>query len=142
MKGDTEFAGGTFRSEVAGELEEGSGAGCDGGEGGESAEGEEAGGVVEAEAGPELTGGGAEDAAARGGVKGAKAFELDGDGGLGVPGSGADGAAAAADGFAGEEELGEDAGELGLPAGLFFAGEFGEVGQGVIERGIFLAQEG
>ena len=45
----------------------------------EAAEGEEAGGLVEAEAGAELTGGGAEDAAAEGGVEGAEALELDGD---------------------------------------------------------------
>ena len=53
-----------------------------------------------------------------------------------LAGGGADGAAAAADGFAGEQELGQEAGELGLPAGLFFAGELGEVGEGVVEGGV------
>ena len=73
-----------------------------------STEGEEAGGLVEAEAGSQLAGGGTEDAAAEGGVEGAEAVEFDGDGGL--AGGGADGAATAADGLAGEQELGEDAG--------------------------------
>jgi hypothetical protein len=90
----------------------GSGAGGDGGCADwriwtKSTEGEEAGGLVEAEAGSELAGGGTEDAAAEGGVEGAEAVEFDGDGGL--AGSGADGAASATDGFAGEQELGEDA---------------------------------
>ena len=106
----------------------------------EAAEGEEAGGFVEAETGAELAGGGAEDAAAEGGVEGAEALELDGDRGLGLAGCGGDGAAASADGFAGEEELGEDAGEFGLPAGLFFAGEFGEIGEGLVEGGILGAE--
>ena len=29
--------------------------------------------------------------------------------------------------------MGKDAGELGLPARLFFAGEFGEIGEGLVE---------
>ena len=105
-----------------------------------SAEGEEAGGLVEAEAGAELTGGGAEDAAAEGGVEGAEAVEFDGDGGL--AGSGADGAASATDGLAGEQELGEDAAEFGLPAGFFFAGELGEVGEGLVEVWVVGAELG
>ncbi len=60
----------------------------------------------------------------------------------GFAGGGADGAASATDGFAGEEELGEDAGEFGLPAGLFFAGEFGEVGEGLVEVGVVGAELG
>jgi hypothetical protein len=59
-----------------------------------------------------------------------------------VAGGGADGAAAASDGLAGEEELGEDAAEFGLPAGLFFASEFGEVGEGLVEIGIVGAELG
>ena len=108
--------------------------------GAKAAEGEEAGGLVEAEAGAELAGGGAEDAAAEGGVEGAEAVEFDGDGGL--AGGGADGAASASDGFAGEKELGEEAAEFGLPAGLFFAGEFGEVGEGLVEVGVVGAELG
>ncbi len=121
-------------------MEGGSGAGGYGGIGSKSTEGEEAGGLVEAETRAELAGGGTEDAAAKGWVEGAEAVEFDGDGGL--AGSGADGAAASADGFAGQEELGEDAGEFGLPAGFFFAGEFGEVGERLVEVGIVGAELG
>jgi hypothetical protein len=32
--------------------------------------------------------------------------------------------------------------EFGLPAGFFFPGEFGEVGEGLVERGILLAEDG
>ena len=106
------FARGTVGAEVVGEMEAGSGARGDGGGSGgwvrlESAEGEESGGLVEAEAGAELAGGGAEDAAAEGWVEGAETVEFDGYGGL--AGGGADGAASSADGLAGEEELGEEA---------------------------------
>ena len=45
-------------------------------------------------------------------------------------------------GFAGEENLREQAVELGLPAGLFFAGELGEVGEGLVEAGVVLAELG
>jgi hypothetical protein len=79
----------------------GNGGWADGGVGLESAEGEEAGGFVEAEAGAKLAGGGAEDTTAKGGVEGAEAVELDGDG-LGLACGGADGAASAADGFPGK----------------------------------------
>ena len=85
-----------------------------------STEGEEAGGLFEGEAGPELAGCGAENAAAEGGVEGAEAVDFDGYGG--VAGGGTDGTASAADGFSGEDELGQEARKLGLPAGLFFAG--------------------
>jgi hypothetical protein len=101
-------------------VEGGSGAGGDGGVGEKSTEGEESGGFVEAETGAELAGGGSEDAATEGGVEEAEAVKFDGDRGL--AGSGADSAAAASDGLAGEEELREDAAEFGLPAGFFFAG--------------------
>jgi hypothetical protein len=99
------FAGGTVGAEVVGKMEGGSGASGDGGGSDgwirlESTESEEAGGFVEAETGAELAGGGAEDAAAKGGIEGAEAVELDGDGGF--TGCSADGAAAATDGFAGE----------------------------------------
>jgi hypothetical protein len=57
-------------------------------------------------------------------------------------GVGADGAAAPADGFAGEQELREQAVEFDLPAGLFFAGELGEVAEGLVERWIFGAEQG
>ena len=85
----------------------GYGGGSDWGIGAEAAESEEAGGLVEAETSAELACGGAEDSAAEGRVEGAEAVEFDGDGGLGLAGGGADGAATSADGFAGEEELGE-----------------------------------
>jgi hypothetical protein len=137
---EAEFAGGAVGTEAVGEVEGGAGAGGYGGVGAEATETEEAGGLVEAEACAELAGGGAKDAAAERGVEGAEAVELDGDGGL--AGGGADGAAATADGFAGKEELWEEAGEFGLPAGLFFAGELGEVGQGVVEVGVVGAELG
>ena len=76
--------------------------------------------------------------AAEGWVEGTEAVELDGDGFGAVGGVGA---AAAADGFAGEEELREDALELGGPAGFFFAGELGEIGEGLVELGVFFAEE-
>jgi hypothetical protein len=88
-------------------MEDGAGAGGYGGVGAETAEGEEAGGLVEGEAGAELAGGSAKDPAAEGGIEGAEAVEFDGNSGLAW--GGADGSAAATDGFAGEEELGEDA---------------------------------
>jgi hypothetical protein len=141
---EAEFAGGAFGAEAVGEVERGAGAGGDGGvsceAGWKSTEREKAGGFVEAEAGSELTGGGAEDAAAEGGVEGAEAVEFEGDGG--VARCGADGSATATDGLAGEQELREDAGELGLPAGLFFAGKLGEVGQGLVEIWIVGAELG
>ena len=101
MPVEADFAGGAFGAEVVCEVEGGSGAGGDGGEGLESAAGEEAGGFVEAEAGAELAGGGPEYTTAKGGVEGAEAVELDGDG-LGLACGGADGAASAADGFPGK----------------------------------------
>jgi hypothetical protein len=91
-------------------MEDGASAGSNGGVGAKTAEGQEAGGLVEAEAGAELTGGGAEDSAAEGRVEGAETVEFDGDGQSAW--GGADGSAAATDGFAGEEELGEDAGQF------------------------------
>jgi hypothetical protein len=104
---EAKFAGRTVSAKAVGEVEGGSGTGGDGGIVTKSTEGEEAGGLVEAEAGAEVAGGGAEDAAAESGFEGAEAVEFDRDGGL--AGCGADGSAAATDGFAGEEELGEDA---------------------------------
>jgi hypothetical protein len=140
LAGEAELAGGALGEELVGELEGGSGAGGDGGEGEEAAQGEEAGGLVEAEADAELAGGGAEDAAAEGGVEGAEALELEGHGGL--SGGGADGSAAAPDGFSGQQELGKEATKFHLPTGFFLAGELGEVGEGLVEGGVFLAQEG
>ena len=142
---EAEFAGGAFGAEVVGELESGAGAGGYGGGANgwvraESAEGEEASGLVEAEARAELAGGGAEDSAAERRVEGAETVEFDGDCGLGFAWSGADGAAASADGLAGEEELGEETIQFCLPAGLFFTGELGEVGQGLIEIWVVLVE--
>jgi hypothetical protein len=97
---EAKFAGGAVGAEVVGEVKGGSGAGGYGGVGTKSTEGEEAGGLVEAEASSQLAGGSAENAAAEGGVEGAEAVEFDGDGGF--AGCRADGAAASADGFAGE----------------------------------------
>ncbi len=124
--------------EAAGDAERAAGPGGDGCEGDEAAEGEQAGGFGEADAGAEMAGGGAEDAAAEGEVQRAEALDLQGDGG--GSGAGADGAAAATDGFAGEEELGEEAAELELPAGFVFAGELGEVGEGLVEAGVEVAE--
>jgi hypothetical protein len=131
LKEKAEFAGGAGGAETVGEMEGGAGAGSGCGGWAEAAEGEQAGGFVEAEACAELAGCGAENAAAEGWVEGAKAFEFDGDNGLAW--GGADGAASASDGLAGKEKLGKEAGEFGLPADLFFAGEFGEIGQGLVE---------
>ena len=109
---EAKFARGAVGAKAVGEVEGGSGAGGDGWgvsrrAGWKSTEGEEAGGFVEAEAGAQLAGGGSDDAATEGRVECAETVELDGDGGL--AGSGADGAASATDGLAGEQELGEDA---------------------------------
>jgi hypothetical protein len=75
---EAKFARGAVGAEAVGQVEGGSGACGDGGCADwrvrtKSTEGEEAGGLVEAEAGPQLTGGGTEDAAAEGGVEGAEA---------------------------------------------------------------------
>ena len=80
MAGEADFPWGALGAEVVGELEDGSCAGGDGGVGLKSTEGEEAGGFFEAEAGAQLAGGGAKDAAAEGGVEGAKAVDFDGQG--------------------------------------------------------------
>ena len=129
--GEAEFAGGSLGEQAAGDAERGAGLCGDGGHRVEAAEGEEAGGLVEADAGAEPAGGGAENSAASCGAEGAEAFDLDGEGGDG--GAGGDGTAAAAGGLAGEEELGEETVELGLPVGFFVAGELGEVGEGLVE---------
>jgi len=136
---EAEFSGGAVGSEVVGKMEGGASSGgyggrADGGVGLEAGEGEEAGGFVEAEAGSDAAGRGAEDSAAEGWVEGTEAVEFDGDGGF--AGGGADGAATSSDWFAGEQELREDSGEFGLPAGLFFSGEFGEVGKGLVYGGV------
>ena len=120
LKEETEFSGSAFGPEVVGEMEVGAGASGYGGVGLEAAEGEEAGGLVEAETGTEFAGGGTDDAAAKGGVEGAEAVEFDGDGR--VAGGGADAAASAADRLSGQEKLREDFAEFGLPAVFFFAG--------------------
>jgi hypothetical protein len=96
-----------------------------GGMGLESTEGQEASGLLEAKAGAELAGGCAEDTAAEGGVEGAEPVDFDGYGE--VAGSCADGTASATDGFAGEEELGQETGDLVLPAGFFFACQFSKI---------------
>jgi hypothetical protein len=136
----SEFARGTVGAEVVREMEGGSGACGYGGIGTKSTEGKEAGGFVEAEAGAELTGGGSDDAAAEGGVEGTETVEFDGDGGL--AGGGADGAASATDGFARQKKLGKDPAEFGLPAGLFFAGQFGKVGEILVEVWVVDAELG
>jgi hypothetical protein len=123
----------------------GAGTGGDGGGsnrrvGAKSTKGEEAGGLVEAEAGPELAGGGTEETAAEGGVKDPKTVEFDGDGGF--AGRGADGAASATDGLSGKKQLREDAVEFCLPAGLFFACQLGEVGEGLVEARVIDAELG
>ena len=110
----------------------------------EACEGEDAGGLVEAEAGSKLTGGGADDTAAKGWVQGAEAVDFDGKGGgcgkevrsylkrwdslrwgtRTMEGEGGVGSATAADWRPGEDDLGEDAGEFDGPAGFFLSGEF------------------
>jgi hypothetical protein len=80
LEEEAEFAGGAFGSEALGEVEGGAGAGSYRGAGEKSTEGKEAGGLVEAEAGSQLAGGGSEDAAAQGRVQGAEAVEFDGYG--------------------------------------------------------------
>ena len=135
-----ELAEGSLGAETVGELECGAVADGNGGQGEKAAESEEALGFFKGETCAELTGGGAEDAAAKGGGKGAEALDFEGERGFG--GGGADGAAAAADRFAGEKEVGEEAVELGLPVGFFFAGDFGEVAKGAVERGIEGAEAG
>jgi hypothetical protein len=69
---EAQFAGGAVGAKAVGEVDEGSGTGGDGRVWTKSTEGEEAGGLVEAEAGSQLSCSGAEDAAAEGGVKGAE----------------------------------------------------------------------
>ena len=73
LKKKAEFAGRTVGTEAVGEVERGSRAGGDGRIGAKSTEGEEAGGLVEAEAGAQLAGGGSDDAAAEGGIEGTEA---------------------------------------------------------------------
>ncbi len=68
---EAEFAGGAVGAEATGQVEDRSGAGGYGGVGAETAEGEEAGGLVEGEAGAELAGRGAENSAAESGIEGA-----------------------------------------------------------------------
>ncbi len=80
----------------------------------EAGEGEDADGVVEGEAEAELTGSGAEDAAAKGGIEGMEAVELEGEGAS--AGSGRVTAAAAPNGGSREDELGEELIDFGLPA--------------------------
>ncbi len=70
---------GTLGAEMIGEVENCSGAGCDGWVGEKSTEGKQAGGLVEAETGSELAGGGTKDASAESRVEGAEAVELDGE---------------------------------------------------------------
>ena len=82
---EAEFAGGAVGSEVVGKMEGGAGSGsysgwADEGVGLEAGEGEEADGFVEAEAGSEAAGGGAEDSAAKGWVEGPEALNLNGEG--------------------------------------------------------------
>ena len=98
-----EFAVRTLGAELVGEVKCGACAGSYGGKGQKPAEGEEAGGLIKAETSAKLPGGGAEDAAAEGGVEGAETVELNGHDGL--AGSGADGASTPADGLAGEQNL-------------------------------------
>src|SRR6185437_10704731 len=105
LEKQAKFAVRALGAELAGEVQSGAGAGGHGGKGQKSAECQETGGFVEAEADTELTGGSAENAAAEGRVEDAEAVELDGYGGL--AGGGADGAASAANRLTGEENLWE-----------------------------------
>jgi hypothetical protein len=140
---EADFARSPFGAKISGEMEGAASPGgdCGGADGRvwlKAAEGEETGGFVEAEASAELACGGTEDSAAEGGIEGPEAVEFDGDGG--VAGVCADGTAAPADGFAGKEQLGEEAGKFGLPASVFFAGDVGQVGEGLVEAGVVLAE--
>ena len=130
--GKAEFAGAALCAEAVGELELSARLGRDGGVGrDEAGEGEQAVGLVKAEPGAKLAGSGAEDAAAERGVERAEAFDLKGERCL--AGGGGVGPAAAADGLAGQDQVREDACEFGGPAGLFFAGDLGEVGEGAVD---------
>src|SRR6185437_15845872 len=100
---EAEFAVRALGPELAGEVDGCTGAGGNGGMGQKSTQGKEAGGLVEAEAGSQLAGGGAEDATAKGGVEGAEAVELDGHGGL--AGGGTDRAASTANRLTGQKKL-------------------------------------
>jgi hypothetical protein len=130
----TKLADGPLGAEPFCQMDGCSRPGGDGGEDRESGKGQEAGGVVEAEPEAELTGGGPEDAAAESGVEPAKTVELDGD--RRGAGSCGDRAASASDRLSRKKKLGEHASELGLPAGFFFAGEFSEIGEGLVDGGI------
>jgi len=107
----------------------------------EAGEGEQAGGLVEGEARAELAGGSAHHAAAQGRVELAQAVDLEGDG-VGFSGHGADRAPPSADWFAREEQLRQDAAELGVPARLVFAGQLGQVGQRLVDGRILCTQHG
>jgi len=107
----------------------------------EAGEGEQAGGLVEGEARAELAGGSAHHAAAQGRVELAEAVDLEGDG-VGFSGHGADRAPPSADWFAREEQLRQDAAELGVPARLIFAGQLGQVGQRLVDGRILCTQHG
>ncbi len=137
---EAKLAEGALGEDVAGDAEGAAGFGGDCGLIDKAAEGEQAGGLGEADVGSELAGGGAEDTAAKAAVEWSQAFDLDRDGCVGH--SVADSASTAADGLAGKEERRQDAGELGLPAGLVFAGEFGQVGERSVEVGVELAELG
>ena len=136
--GQAELAHGTFRHEIAGDAERAAGPGRNGWRWQEAAKGKEARGFGEADAGSELPGGRAEDAPTEARVERAEAVDLERE--AFWAGAGRDTSAAAADGFAGEQQLWEEAVELELPAGLIFAGELGQIGKGLVKRWVELAQ--
>ena len=88
-----------------------------------------------------MAGGGSQDAAAQGRIESAQTVQFERDG-AGFSGSGADRTATAANRLAGKQNLGQDAAEFGLPARFVVAGQFGEVGQCLVERRVVLAEQG
>jgi hypothetical protein len=106
---------------------------------GQTAHRHEAGGFVEREARASLAGSRTQNTAAGGGIKGAEPFELDGD--LKLAGSCADRASTTTDRFAGQQNLREQLSDSPLPVGFIIAGEIGEVGQGLVDGGVELAEK-
>ncbi len=135
-----ELPRGALYEDSARDSQRGAGLRGDGRKDNETAEGEEPRCLREADASAELAGGGTEDAAPKTGVKWPEALDFEGEGGL--SGRGCNGATTAANRFAGKQELREDAAELRLPTGLILAGEFGQVREGMVERGIELPELG
>ena len=97
-------------------------------------------GLLKGESCPQLTSGDADYSPAQGRVKRAQTFKLEGAGLL--AGRRGAGTSSTTDGRSGEDDLGHDAGEFCGPARFFLAGEFGQVGESLVDGRVFLAQDG